>query len=210
LDLRRLEAMSRPSHEFGAEARAHGVPGPIPHTVSEHLCVDFVNSRFTDHTGSGRIYDRLDLRDWQLWFALRCGVALEPHLGAATRRHLIEMRDLLRRLLESGSDPSDGDLAELNRVLASSGQFSRLVRVDGAFTLSAVWRDEDWRAVMAATVASYGRLLAGGTLHRIKRCLNPDCTFLFYDQSRNRSRRWCEGRACGNLLKVRRHRATSG
>ena len=26
--------------------------GAIPHTVSDHLCIDFVNSRFADHTGA--------------------------------------------------------------------------------------------------------------------------------------------------------------
>ncbi len=168
--------------------------------------MDFVNSRFTDHTGSGRIYDRLDLQDWQRWFAHRCGLTIEQPPSTAMHRHLIDMRDLLRRLLESRSDPTDGDLTQLNRVLASSSQFSQLVRVENSLALRSLWRDEDWRAVMAATVASYGRLLVGGQLHRIRRCLNPDCTFLFYDQSRNGTRRWCEGRACGNLLKVRRHR----
>jgi predicted RNA-binding Zn ribbon-like protein len=121
-------------------------------------------------------------------------------------RHLIDLRDLLRGLLESRSDPTDGNLTELNRVLASSSQFSHLVRVENSFALRSLWRGQDWRAVMAATVASYGRLLVGGELQRIRACLNPDCTFIFYDQSRNGTRRWCEARACGNLLKVRRHR----
>ena len=194
------------THKSDEKARTHRSPGPIPHTLSEHLCVDFVNSRFTDHTGSGRIYDRLDLQDWQRWFAQRCGLTIEQPPSTAMHRHLIDLRDLLRGLLESRSDPTDGNLTELNRVLASSSQFSHLVRVENSFALRSLWRDEDWRAVMAATVASYGRLLVGGQLHRIRRCLNPDCTFLFYDQSRNGTRRWCEGRACGNLLKVRRHR----
>jgi predicted RNA-binding Zn ribbon-like protein len=194
------------THESDDKARTHRPPGPIPHTVSEHLCVDFVNSRFTDHTGSGRIYDRLDLPDWQRWFAQRCGLTIEQPPSAAMHRHLIDLRDLLRGLLESRSDPTDGNLTELNRVLASSSQFSHLVRVENSFALRSLWRGQDWRAVMAATVASYGRLLVGGELQRIRACLNPDCTFIFYDQSRNGTRRWCEARACGNLLKVRRHR----
>lgn len=77
---------------------------------------------------------------------------------------------------------------------------------DGA-ELRRVWRHQDWRPVMAITVASYGQLLASGGIHRIKVCGNRDCTFMFYDESRNRSRRWCEAVACGNLVKVRRHRA---
>jgi predicted RNA-binding Zn ribbon-like protein len=193
-------------HESEGKARTHGSPGPIPHTLSEHLCVDFVNSRFTDHTGSGRVYDRLDLEEWQRWFAFRCGLTIEQPPSAAMHRHLTDLRDLLRRLLESRNDPTVTDLAELNQVLATSSQFSQLERNNDGFALRSLWRDEDWHAVMAATVASYARLLAAGRLHRIRTCLNPDCTFVFYDQSRNGTRRWCEGRACGNLLKVRRHR----
>jgi predicted RNA-binding Zn ribbon-like protein len=191
---------------FDGEVWPHGSPGAIPHTLSEHLCVDFVNSRFSDHTGSGRIYDRLDLQDWQHWFAARCGLTIEQRPSAAIHRDLIDLRRLLRRLLESRSEPTDRDLAKLSRILASSSQFSRLERVGKGFTLRRLWRDEDWRAVMAATVASYGRLLVGGQMSRIRVCSNPDCTFVFYDTSRNGTRRWCDGRACGNLVKVRRHR----
>jgi hypothetical protein len=31
---------------------ASDTPSPIPSTVSEHLCIDFVNSRFTDTRGA--------------------------------------------------------------------------------------------------------------------------------------------------------------
>lgn len=47
---------------------------------------------------------------------------------------------------------------------------------------------------------------------RLKAC--PDCKWVFYDQSRNSSKRWCGmyaegegGRACGTIAKVKRHRA---
>ncbi len=47
---------------------------------------------------------------------------------------------------------------------------------------------------------------------RLKAC--PDCKWVFYDQSRNGSKRWCGmyaegegGRACGTIAKVKRHRA---
>jgi predicted RNA-binding Zn ribbon-like protein len=37
---------------------------------------------------------------------------------------------------------------------------------------------------------------------RLKRCANPVCGLYFYDSSRNRRRRWCSMRACGNRMKV--------
>ncbi|EJR30015.1 CGNR zinc finger domain-containing protein [Bacillus mycoides] len=46
---------------------------------------------------------------------------------------------------------------------------------------------------------------------RLKAC--PDCRWVFYDNSRNASKRWCgmyasepKGRSCGTIAKVQRHR----
>ena len=40
---------------------------------------------------------------------------------------------------------------------------------------------------------------------RVRICEAPDCEWLFYDTSKNRSRRWCDMRQCGNRMKARRH-----
>jgi predicted RNA-binding Zn ribbon-like protein len=45
-------------------------------------------------------------------------------------------------------------------------------------------------------------LLTGDRLDRIKRC--GGCPYLFFDESRNRSRRWCSMNDCGTDQKVRR------
>jgi predicted RNA-binding Zn ribbon-like protein len=182
-------------------------PGAIPHTISTHVCVDFVNSRFTDHTGNGQVYDRLELEEWQWWFSERCGVDVERPPSPAMRRRLIGLRDLLRRLLESRRVPDDRALSELNLFLDAPSQSWELARVPHGVELRRVWRPWDWRTVMAITVASYGELVASGENQPVRVCANPDCTFMFVDESRNQSRRWCEPAACGNLVKVRRHRA---
>jgi CGNR zinc finger/Putative stress-induced transcription regulator len=41
---------------------------------------------------------------------------------------------------------------------------------------------------------------------RLRSCGNPLCRLVFLDQSRNRSRRWCDSAGCGNRNRVRRHR----
>ena len=50
-----------------------------------------------------------------------------------------------------------------------------------------------------------------GQWKRLKAC--PDCKWVFYDNSRNGSKRWCgmyasepKGRSCGTIAKVQRHR----
>jgi predicted RNA-binding Zn ribbon-like protein len=55
--------------------------------------------------------------------------------------------------------------------------------------------------------ASAAELLAEGEPARLRVCANSACSWMFYDETRNSSRRWCEGAICGNLIKVRRFRA---
>ena len=44
--------------------------------------------------------------------------------------------------------------------------------------------------------------------HRLKECQNPECDLLFYDESRNASRRWCSMAGCGNQQKQARFRSS--
>jgi predicted RNA-binding Zn ribbon-like protein len=53
--------------------------------------------------------------------------------------------------------------------------------------------------------------MTSGLRGRLKAC--PDCRWVFYDNTRNGSKRWClmnagspDGRACGTIAKVRRYR----
>jgi predicted RNA-binding Zn ribbon-like protein len=55
----------------------------------------------------------------------------------------------------------------------------------------------------AAAFLSALRLLDPARLERIKIC--PNCHWLYFDESRNRSRRWCDMNVCGNRAKARRH-----
>jgi predicted RNA-binding Zn ribbon-like protein len=54
--------------------------------------------------------------------------------------------------------------------------------------------------------------MARGEWTRLKAC--PDCQWVFYDHTRNAGKRWClmnaggpQGRSCGSIAKVRRHRS---
>jgi predicted RNA-binding Zn ribbon-like protein len=42
---------------------------------------------------------------------------------------------------------------------------------------------------------------------RLRACGNRRCGWLFVDRSANGRRRWCDPKACGNRMKVRRYRA---
>jgi predicted RNA-binding Zn ribbon-like protein len=49
-------------------------------------------------------------------------------------------------------------------------------------------------------------LLSTADFARVKQCPGDDCGWLFLDQSKNNSRRWCDMATCGNRTKAERHR----
>ncbi len=63
-------------------------------------------------------------------------------------------------------------------------------------------------SLAAAAFLSGVRLFEPSRLERIKIC--PNCHWLYYDESRNRSRRWCDMSVCGNRAKARRYYDRNG
>lgn len=49
-------------------------------------------------------------------------------------------------------------------------------------------------------------LLTSEELNKLSACSNPECRWLFLDRSKNKGRRWCDMRLCGNRIKARRYR----
>jgi predicted RNA-binding Zn ribbon-like protein len=45
-----------------------------------------------------------------------------------------------------------------------------------------------------------------GSWRRMKICPADDCRWVYYDASRNSSRRWCSMKVCGNRNKTRSYR----
>ena len=56
---------------------------------------------------------------------------------------------------------------------------------------------------LAPVLWSAGDLLTGARLDKVKRCANPECGWLFLDDSRAGKRRWCSMTSCGNRAKAR-------
>jgi predicted RNA-binding Zn ribbon-like protein len=108
-----------------------------------------------------------------------------------------ELRDDLRRVVEKR------DANCLNRWIERTG-IRPEVAADTIVYRHAAGPAGDFVAAVLAAVGD-------GTWKRLKAC--PDCHWVFYDNTRNGSKRWClmyaggpEGRACGTIAKVRRYR----
>jgi predicted RNA-binding Zn ribbon-like protein len=174
--------------------------GPIPHTYGAFPCLDFVNSRLTDHLGGGAVMDRLQTREWQAWFVDRW--KLGPVQGQPSPPAFEVARATLRRTLldwSAGRGVQAIDHKRLDRWITAAHIRRRL---DG--TLEPVRRDWTW--VLAEVIASAAGMMATEDRRRLKVCANPGCEWMFLDESRNLSRRWCDPATCGNLITVRAFR----
>jgi predicted RNA-binding Zn ribbon-like protein len=211
---RNLVAMRTASISVGVAARGDTQrslvsPSAIPHTVSDHLCVDLVNSRFSDHLGSGVSYDRLLVPEWRCWFLLRCGLEPPDSVSQLTLRKLTRLRTLLRELMTSHRKPNISAIRELNDYLQDAPSFIEMSQRGGRLRQAPRWQCPPWSAAAAQVIGSYLDILEAGQVSQIRVCENPACSFVFIDESRNRRRRWCDATICGNLMHVRAHRSRS-
>ncbi|GIE36703.1 hypothetical protein Ait01nite_097480 [Actinoplanes italicus] len=103
--------------------------------------------------------------------------------------------------LAAGRSPEPTTLAQLRDDEADALAHARL-DPDGGFAWT--WRDDHSlaRPLRPVVHAAIG-LLTTATTERIKRC--EGCSFVFYDESKNRSRRWCSMEDCGTAEKMRRY-----
>lgn len=80
------------------------------------------------------------------------------------------------------------------------------VRIGERYQALQVPLHNDWHWFSGEVAASFAALLAHHDPSRINQCENPDCRRVYYDESANQNRRWCED-SCANLMRVRRFRA---
>lgn len=131
-------------------------------------------------------------------------------LAESQRLRLIEVREALRSVIGSSQhgDNVDGDALA---VLDAAGRSARLAIAfseDGTADLrpDAAGVDRALGTILAAMYAA----MVDGSWSRVKTCMNDECQWAFYDESKNRSAKWCSMQPCGNRMKARAYRTRQG
>jgi predicted RNA-binding Zn ribbon-like protein len=104
---------------------------------------------------------------------------------------------------------SEAAIAILNALLSETGAIPQIVAHDGRGPHIHVSRPA---APLADRMAAHfamalAELVVAGESDRVRVCASPACRDVFVDLSRNRSRRYCDSRTCGNRLHVAAYRA---
>jgi len=183
------------------------------------LCLDFANT-----VRSRPSSDRLDLigayEDLLAW--ARQATILTPgeaatlanaaHQGARAAGEALTRARILRESMyavfsarAAGLPAPPADLQTLNRAIARAMAQSGLTAAGARFEWG--WPDSppSLDRVSWWVARSAAELLTSADLTFVRECASYDCGWLFMDTTKNRSRRWCDMRLCGNRAKSRRH-----
>jgi predicted RNA-binding Zn ribbon-like protein len=184
-----------------------------------HLALDFANS-ISRRDSSDKTVEHLNSYNDLVSFArqtkilvpeqaeaLRRKAESQPRQAAQTLRTTAALREAVFRAflaLAHGKQPSAQDIGLLDEAATEALQHRHIVRVSGGYEWQ--WDVEPMlERILWSIAASAAELLTSPDLKKVRECEASDCYWLFLDNSRNRSRRWCTMSACGNREKARRH-----
>jgi len=185
------------------------------------LCLDFANTwsdRGRPDTEKLRAYaDLLAFASQTGQLAAGEAARLEqraerhPREAVAALARCRELREVLYRIfsaIAARRTPPAADLERLNAALPEALSRLRIERRGARFAWT--WHAPDapaqpLGAPLWPALRSAAELLTTDERRRVRECGGSDCTWLFLDRSRNRSRRWCAMQTCGNRAKARRH-----
>ncbi len=186
--------------------------------VGGRLCLDFVNT--VDWRGRQERGEYLnDYGDLLVW-SRHLGVLSESEYTALEKaslihkeeadkvyRKAIEYRETIYRTFSSvasGTEPHASDIRAINEELMRASIHRRLVKTESGYSLG-FDGEPSLNRMLWQISSSVTDLLTSSEPNWVKRCGSEECGWLFYDTSRNRSRKWCDMKECGNRMKAKRH-----
>ena len=171
------------------------------------LCLEFANTRYW--RGQPAPTETLNApEDLAAWTTANEGLKLAKPPVRREFERALEVRELIHRLFDAHAQektPAARDVEALNEALAEAPTRTTLKRERGSYAWDVDMRSGTALALLAPVLWTAGDLLAGPRLDRVRRCANPECGWLFLDDSRAGKRRWCSMQSCGNRAKARRH-----
>jgi predicted RNA-binding Zn ribbon-like protein len=194
----------------------------FPRLLGGNLCLDFVNTiegRRDPHPVEF-LHSYADVVHWGEHVSVlthrQAARLLEkakasPEVAAVCFERAIALREALHRLFLAQAhrtQPSQGDINHLKQTYITALSHSELSQTPQAYQ----WQwpaDEGALDTILWAVARAGvDLLCSSGVQRIKECPGADdCGWLFFDESKNNSRRWCSMEGCGSRVKMRRQYA---
>jgi predicted RNA-binding Zn ribbon-like protein len=192
---------------------------PVLAAANPDLALSFVNTRYW--RGSPQPTEELATpAQWLDWCIRSTDLPREavapitdrwgqdPAAAEAAFDEAIALRETIHRAftaIAEEAEPAADDLGALNVALARAPARTRLESGEGRHGWSLGALAPGATSLLAPVLWSAGDILAGPARKRLRCCSNEQCRWVFVDDSRGGTRRWCSMSACGNRAKARRH-----
>lgn len=137
-----------------------------------------------------------------LWLA---AVGHHSAVSAKELSRLVELREALREVV--GERGTDRERAAVNVVDRLAAESPLAVRLSDEGSIPLVSISGGVKAFMGRVLAIVAASIVAGSWERLKACPNDRCRWVFFDNSRNRSRTWCSMNNCGARAKMRTYRS---
>lgn len=192
------------------------------HLIGGALALDFANT--ASGRGSDRHLDHLRTAEDVVAWAAHAGV-IDAAVAGRLRSRLAQSDETLTSLLPEalalraavhgvgsaiadGATPAQADIEGLHKAVARAVANAKLAPGEGGgYRWIFDAENPSIDVVLGPVALSAVGLLRDSDLTRIKRCRGGEhCGWLFFDLTKNNSRRWCDMKVCGNRTKARTHR----
>lgn len=170
------------------------------------LCLEFVNSKW--YITHKPYADPLTDRNWMLDFSGKWNLNIHNTLSEKECTSLMELRELLSNAVETIYDYkeiSQEQIRKINDYSRLSPLYLELERSGNAYSKSFKPFEDDLNYVLGKIAQSFIDLISEYDFKRIKQCSNPKCKWVYIDESKNNTRKWCCN-TCASLIKVRNFR----
>jgi predicted RNA-binding Zn ribbon-like protein len=179
--------------DYGGQANIQQPGGRKPAPDSLGLVQAFINSNYDldEHNHGAELLG--SPRALQEWFAARGLAGSNEGVSERDLRRALSMRESLRDLLIAKHEGRQARLEAEFSVRAELKTNGATVTTSGTSVRSAL------DLILALAMAA----MLDGTWHRLKAC--RECSWAFYDHSRNQAGSWCSMKVCGGRVKQRKH-----
>ncbi len=139
------------------------------------------------------------------WLVAQSLLAADDTIDDRGHRETLEFREAIRALaLANGAAALDpAAIPTLNRFGAEA---SLCVHLDSDGQVSLRPAGEGIQRALGQLFSIVYASMVDGSFRRLKGCANDTCQWVFLDQSKNRSKKWCEMECCGNVINARAYR----
>jgi predicted RNA-binding Zn ribbon-like protein len=182
-----------------------------------NLSLNFVNTVYDRHGPpyEGYLHNYLDLITWSHYTGA-INTSQKKRLLEISRKNQdqanqiykssIQLREAIYEFIVSMIDREDVppvNMPLINQWLSKAFSNLELTQLENRFVLD--WKTENFglESVLWPIIRSFVDLITSDDRKRIKQCSN--CGWVFVDNSKNKSRRWCSMEICGNRVKAQRH-----